>query len=128
MSCDTAVLGNFGVGRLTSPVPSLSRDCRRLAWPFRHHGATLACDTGRRAGERRERESMARIQALCFATLLALVAGDAAAEISGSLVKIGVLNDQSGVYSDENGPGSVVAARMAVEDFGEVAPGVRVEV
>ena len=39
-----------------------------------------------------------------------------------------MLNDQSGVYADGNGPGSVVAARMAVEDFGEVAPDVRVEV
>jgi branched-chain amino acid transport system substrate-binding protein len=39
-----------------------------------------------------------------------------------------VLNDQSGVYSDGNGQGSVVAARMAVEDVGEVAPGVKVEV
>ena len=44
------------------------------------------------------------------------------------MVKIGVLNDQSGVYADLTGEGSVIAARMAVEDFGEVAPGVRVEV
>jgi branched-chain amino acid transport system substrate-binding protein len=71
---------------------------------------------------------MARSQVLGLVALLALAAGDVAAEISGDLVKIGVLNDQSGVYADGNGPGSVVAARMAVEDFGEVAPGVRVEV
>ena len=32
-------------------------------------------------------------------------------------VKIGVLNDQSGVYADLSGPGAVVAAKMAVEDF-----------
>ena len=33
-------------------------------------------------------------------------------------VKIGVLNDQSGIYADLAGPGSVEAARMAIEDFG----------
>jgi branched-chain amino acid transport system substrate-binding protein len=71
---------------------------------------------------------MVRVSGLCLAALLALGAGGAEAEISGKLVKIGVLNDQSGPYSDGTGEGSVVAARMAVEDFGEVAPGVRVEV
>ena len=40
------------------------------------------------------------------------------AQISGGVVKIGVLNDQSGLYADLTGQGSVVAARMAVEDFG----------
>jgi branched-chain amino acid transport system substrate-binding protein len=39
-----------------------------------------------------------------------------------------VLTDQSGPYADLTGEGSVTAVRMAVEDFGEVAPGVRVEV
>lgn len=33
-------------------------------------------------------------------------------------VKIGILNDQSGVYADFGGKGSVAAAKMAVEDFG----------
>ncbi len=33
-------------------------------------------------------------------------------------VRIGVLNDQSGIYADLSGQGSVIAARMAVEDFG----------
>src|ERR671917_1444397 len=32
-------------------------------------------------------------------------------------VKLGVLNDRSGVYSDLSGEGSVIAARMAAEDF-----------
>ena len=71
---------------------------------------------------------MTRTIALGLAALLALAAGDAAAEISGNVVRIGVLNDQSGPYADQTGAGSVLAARMAVEDFGEVAPGVRVEV
>src|SRR5262245_39631656 len=33
-------------------------------------------------------------------------------------IRIAVLNDQSGVYADVAGPGSVTAARLAVEDFG----------
>ena len=44
-------------------------------------------------------------------------AGLANAQISGNVVKIGVLNDMSGVYADIGGPGSVVAAKMAVEDY-----------
>ena len=42
--------------------------------------------------------------------------------------RIGVLNDQSGLYADIAGPGSVEAARMAVEDFKPEAKGFRVEV
>src|SRR5262249_51019949 len=44
--------------------------------------------------------------------------GAADAQISDNLVRIGVLGDLSGVYADFGGPGDVVAARMAVEDFG----------
>lgn len=40
----------------------------------------------------------------------------ATAEISGSAVRIGVLTDMSGVYSDITGKGSIVAARMAADD------------
>lgn len=43
-------------------------------------------------------------------------------------IKIGVLNDQSGVYSDLAGMGSVVAAKMAVEDFDGASKGINVEV
>ncbi|MCJ2132668.1 ABC transporter substrate-binding protein [Methylobacterium sp. J-026] len=43
-------------------------------------------------------------------------------------VKIGVLNDRSGVYFDSTGEGSVVAARMAVEDFKPETQGLKVEV
>ena len=44
-------------------------------------------------------------------------AGLAQAQISGNVVKIGVMNDMSGVYADIGGPGSVLAAKMAVEDY-----------
>jgi ABC-type branched-subunit amino acid transport system substrate-binding protein len=49
---------------------------------------------------------------------LLLVATTAHAEIRGSAIRIGVLNDMSGIYSGNGGPGSVVAAKLAAEDFG----------
>ena len=52
----------------------------------------------------------------------------ARAQISDGVVKIGVLNDQSGLYADLGGPGSVVAARMAVEDAGGAVLGKPVEI
>ncbi len=54
------------------------------------------------------------------------VAGDASAQ--GAPIRIGVLNDQSSVYADYQGLGSVLAARMAVEDYGGKAAGRTVEV
>jgi branched-chain amino acid transport system substrate-binding protein len=43
-------------------------------------------------------------------------------------IGIGIMNDMSGPYSDYQGPGSVVAAQMAVEDYGGKAAGRKVEV
>ena len=43
-------------------------------------------------------------------------------------VKLGVLNDRSGVYADLSGEGSVVAARMAVEDFDAASKNINVEI
>lgn len=45
------------------------------------------------------------------------LAGGAQADITGGVVKVGVLSDMSGPYADLSGPGSVVAAKMAVEDY-----------
>ena len=55
-----------------------------------------------------------------FAGVLAgvMVVSAAAAQISDGVVKIGVLTDLSGPYSDNTGPGSVIAVQMAVEDYG----------
>lgn len=50
------------------------------------------------------------------------------AEISGGVVRIGVVNDQTGFLSDPTGKGSVVATEMAVEDFKPEAHGLKVEV
>src|SRR3978361_823224 len=54
-----------------------------------------------------------------------LLAGAAQAQIA---VKLGVLNDMSGVYADISGPGSVVAAQMAVEDSKAAAHGINIEI
>src|SRR5688572_4224274 len=43
-------------------------------------------------------------------------------------VRIGVMNDQSSVYADYQGRGSVLAAQMAVEDFGGAVGGRKIEV
>src|SRR5262249_59755886 len=59
---------------------------------------------------------------LAAATILVLWS-PALAQISDNVVKIGVLNDQSGLYADLGGPGSVTAARMAAEDAGGAALG-----
>ena len=39
-------------------------------------------------------------------------------KLSGDMVKIGVMTDMSGVYADLGGQGSIVAAQMAIDDFG----------
>ena len=57
-----------------------------------------------------------KMKTLAAAAALAF-AGAAQAQISGNVVKIGVLNDQSSLYADISGQGSVIAARMAIEDF-----------
>jgi branched-chain amino acid transport system substrate-binding protein len=62
------------------------------------------------------------------AAVVAFAAGPATAQISGNVVKLGILNDQSSVYADPTGQGSVVAARLAVEDFGGKVAGGPVEV
>jgi branched-chain amino acid transport system substrate-binding protein len=57
-----------------------------------------------------------------------LFAGTANAQAPADTIRIGVLNDVSGVYADDQGPGSLLAAQMAVEDYGGKAAGRKVEV
>ena len=54
-------------------------------------------------------------------------AGLLMAEASAESVKIGILNDQSGVYADFGGKWSVEAAKMAIEDFGGSVLGQKIE-
>ena len=51
----------------------------------------------------------------------------AGASASAQGVKIGILNDQSGVYADYGGKGSIEAAKMAIEDFGGSVLGQKIE-
>ena len=51
-----------------------------------------------------------------------------AAQAEDINVKLGVLSDMSSLYADIGGPGSVVAAKMAVEDFNPAAHGIKVEI
>jgi branched-chain amino acid transport system substrate-binding protein len=69
-------------------------------------------------------------QSVVIASVLLLASGGALAQgkISGNVVKVGVLTDMSGLYSDIGGQGSVVAAQMAVDDFGGKVKGAKVEV
>ena len=69
---------------------------------------------------------MRRIRAV-FLLAIGLYASPAGAEISGGVVKIGVLADMSSVFSAASGPGSVEAARMAIEDFKGSVAGARIE-
>jgi branched-chain amino acid transport system substrate-binding protein len=57
------------------------------------------------------------LKALAAAAALTAGAGLALADYSDGVIKIGVMNDQSGTYSDLSGQGSVWAARKAIEDF-----------
>src|SRR5277367_2498148 len=68
---------------------------------------------------------MRRIAAAAFAALL--LAGSAQAQVPDT-IKIGVLADMSSLYADLGGPGSTVAAQMAVDDFGGTVLGKKIEI
>ena len=61
---------------------------------------------------------MHRAWLVMLTTLFVTANGIAAAQISDDVVKIGVLTDMSGPSSAADGPGSVAAAQMAIDDFG----------
>jgi len=63
---------------------------------------------------------------LATTALAALMASPAFAQQIA--VKLGVLNDRSGLYADLTGEGSVVAAKLAVEDFKAAEKGIKVEI
>src|SRR3954452_11251424 len=69
-----------------------------------------------------------KMKTLAAAAAMAFAATAAHAQISGNVVKIGILNDQSSLYADLGGQGSVTAAKMAVEDFKAKEKGLNVEV
>jgi branched-chain amino acid transport system substrate-binding protein len=68
---------------------------------------------------------MRLIATLALAAAAALTSAAQAEDIT---VKLGVLNDMSSLYSDIGGQGSVIAAKMAVEDFNPAAHGMKVDI
>jgi branched-chain amino acid transport system substrate-binding protein len=50
-----------------------------------------------------------------------------AQNISGDVIKIGIMNDQTGPYADNCGPGAVAAAKLAIADFGGAVNGKKIE-
>jgi branched-chain amino acid transport system substrate-binding protein len=67
------------------------------------------------------------IAALALTTGLIMAGGASAQEKLDKVVKVGALGDQSGLYQDIGGPGSVVAAQMAIEDSGLIAKGWKID-
>lgn len=68
------------------------------------------------------------IGTLFVSTAVTKISPARAAEISGNIVRLGVLTDMSGGYSDISGPGAVEASKMAVEDFGGKVLGKPIEI
>jgi branched-chain amino acid transport system substrate-binding protein len=67
------------------------------------------------------------IAALLLTTGLAFAGSALAQEKLDKVVRVGALGDQSGLYQDIGGPGSAVAAQMAIEDSGLLAKGWKVD-
>jgi branched-chain amino acid transport system substrate-binding protein len=78
----------------------------------------------------RVREVVLRFPIALLTTLACALGGVSSArcQVSDDIVKIGVINDQSGLYADLGGPGSAIAARIAVEDAGGTVLGKPVEI
>lgn len=71
---------------------------------------------------------MRRLLPLLAAGVLMGAVTQAPAQTFDGTVKIGVLNDQSSLYADATGQGSVIAARMAVEDYMKANPNSKLKI
>ena len=69
-----------------------------------------------------------KIVAGCSLALAAMFGTAAQAQISGDVIKIGIITDMSSVYADIDGQGGVEAIRMAIADAGGSVAGKKVEV
>ena len=69
-----------------------------------------------------------KLMTVAIAAACALgAASSASAQISGDVVKIGLITDMSGLYSDIDGPGGAEAVKMAIADFGGSVNGKKIE-
>ena len=69
-----------------------------------------------------------RIASACIAAAAACAGAPAQAQISGDTIKIGIITDMSGLYSDIDGQAGVEAIKMAVADMGGAINGKKIEV
>ena len=74
------------------------------------------------------RKQMSKLKGAAAALAFMLAPAVAPAQVSDEVVRVGVLNDVSGPYADFAGPGSVITARMAAEDYGGRVLGKPIEV
>ena len=72
-------------------------------------------------------ELKAKVMTLAVATAFAGIAGTAQAQISGDVIRIGLITDMSGVYADVDGPAGAEAVKMAIADLGGAINGKKVE-
>src|SRR5216684_1672728 len=97
--------------------------------PPRPRSCTTTSGYNRASLNRNERNQRMIKHWFVIMAALGLAAAPAAqAQVSDGIVKIGVLTDMSSLYADLSGQGSVIAARMAVEDFGAAKKGMKVEI
>lgn len=71
---------------------------------------------------------LGKIATACSLLLGAAVGTSAHAQISGDVIRIGLITDMSGLYSDIDGAGGVEAIRMAIADAGGSVAGKKIEV
>ena len=71
---------------------------------------------------------MKKISMACAIAAATVFGGSAHAQISGDVIKIGIITDMSGLYSDIDGPAGVEAIKMAIADSGGAINGKKVEV
>jgi branched-chain amino acid transport system substrate-binding protein len=70
---------------------------------------------------------MMRLAGFAATAAALMISAAAQAQISDDVVKIGVMNDMSGLYADISGQGSVEAARLAIAEFGGTVNGKKIE-
>jgi branched-chain amino acid transport system substrate-binding protein len=74
-----------------------------------------------------EMKLKAIVVAVSTAALTLGMAGSASAQVSGDVIKIGMITDMSGLYADIDGPGGVEAVKMAIADMGGSVQGKKIE-
>jgi branched-chain amino acid transport system substrate-binding protein len=71
---------------------------------------------------------LSTIAAACTLSIAALLGAPAQAQVSGDVIKIGIITDMSGLYSDIDGSGGVEAMKMAAAELGGAVNGKKVEI